>query len=34
VSAESAEHYVAVSAEHLKETSLNVVEIAKEKGLA
>lgn len=32
--AESAEHYVGVAAEHLKETSLSLEDIAKQKGLA
>lgn len=31
---ESAEHYVGVSAQHLKDTSLSLADIAKSKGLA
>ena len=31
---ESAEHYVNVSAQHLKDTSLSLLDVAKAKGLA
>ena len=34
VCAESAEHYVRVSEEHLKRSNMSLLDIAKEKGLA